>query len=58
MVPMVDFTRKHTILGERKVGDTVNLEVDIIAKYVEQLSHPGQDGITADFLAKHGFISS
>ncbi|MDO8717196.1 MAG: riboflavin synthase [Dehalococcoidales bacterium] len=57
-VSMVDFTRKHTILGERKAGDPVNLEVDIIAKYVEQLNHVRHAGITADFLAKHGFISS
>ncbi len=57
-VSMVDFTRKHTILGERKPGDTVNLEVDIIAKYVEQLNQARHPGITADFLAKHGFISS
>ena len=56
-VSMVDFTRKHTILGERKVGDPVNLEVDIIAKYVEQFSHPGQGGITNNFLREHGFIS-
>ena len=57
-VSMVDFTRKHTILGERKVGDKVNLEVDIIAKYVEQLNQVRHTGITTDFLGKHGFISS
>ena len=34
-VSIVDFTRQHTILGSRKTGDLVNLEVDIIAKYVE-----------------------
>ncbi|MFH1015711.1 MAG: riboflavin synthase, partial [Chloroflexota bacterium] len=35
-VSLVDFTLKHTNLGSRKAGDRVNLEVDIIAKYVEQ----------------------
>ncbi|MDO8578857.1 MAG: riboflavin synthase [Dehalococcoidales bacterium] len=55
-VSIVDFTRKNTILGEIKVGDTVNLEADIIAKYVEQFNHPRQEGITADFLSKHGFV--
>lgn len=55
-VSVVDYTRKHTTLGEKRVGDTVNLEVDIIAKYVEQLSQPHSTGITAEFLAEHGFL--
>jgi riboflavin synthase len=36
-VSIVNYTQKHTILGSRQVGDLVNLEIDIIAKYVEQL---------------------
>jgi riboflavin synthase len=54
-VSLVDYTRQHTILGSRRVGDTVNLEVDIIAKYVESLSQKQNTGITADFLQEHGF---
>ena len=54
-VSVVDYTRKHTILGGKKVGDLVNLEVDIIAKYVEQLSQVHSTGITAEFLQEHGF---
>jgi riboflavin synthase len=54
-VSIVDYTRQHTILGDRRVGDTVNLEVDIISKYVEQLSQPRGAGITAAFLKEHGF---
>ena len=57
-VSVVDYTREHTILGSRQVGDVVNLEVDIIAKYVEQLSQAPQRGITIDFLQEHGFIIS
>jgi len=57
-VSVVDYTRKHTNLGNRKVGDLVNLEVDIIAKYVEQLSQTRSSGITADFLQEHGFSVS
>ena len=58
-VSVVDFTRQHTVMGERRVGDQVNLEVDIIAKYVEQLV-PGHrtSGITVDFLQEHGFLVS
>jgi riboflavin synthase len=54
-VSIVDYTRQHTTLGSKKVGDAVNLEVDVIAKYVERLSQPQQAGITLDFLQEHGF---
>ncbi len=55
-VSVVDYTRQHTTLGERRVGDLVNLEADIIAKYVEALSQPQTPGITTDFLREHGFL--
>ena len=57
-VSVVDYTGKHTTMGTRRVGDIVNLEVDIIAKYVEQLSQARSQGITIDFLQEHGFIVS
>ena len=58
-VSVVEFTRRHTNLGERRVGDRVNLEVDVIAKYVEQLSQAHRaTGITVDFLQEHGFLVS
>ena len=56
-VSVVDYTRQHTTLGDRRVGDLVNLEVDIIAKYVEQ-AQSGNTGITVDFLEEHGFLVS
>ena len=37
-VSIVSSTLENTILSNRRVGDTVNIEVDIIAKYVEQLT--------------------
>jgi riboflavin synthase len=55
-VSIVGYTREHTTLGNRGAGDMVNLEVDIIAKYVEQLNKPQSGGITLDFLEKHGFL--
>jgi riboflavin synthase len=55
-VSLVEFTQNVTTIGSKKAGDVVNLEVDIIAKYVESLSkNPGQ-GVTFDFLQEHGFI--
>jgi riboflavin synthase len=57
-VSVVDFTRQNTTLSSRKVGDLVNLEADIIAKYVEQFTKSEEKGITTDFLAEHGFLVS
>ena len=57
-VSVVDFTRQNTTLGNRKVGDVINLEADIIAKYVEQFTKVQDKGITTDFLAEHGFLVS
>ena len=54
-VSVVDYTQKHTTLGNKQAGDLVNLEVDIIAKYVEQFSQTRSAGITFDFLQEHGF---
>lgn len=56
-VSVVDYTRRHTTLGDWQVGDSVNLEVDIIAKYVEQFQ-TRRRGITVEFLQEHGFLVS
>lgn len=56
-VSLVGYTLKSTVLGSRKVRDQVNLEVDIIAKYVEKLRE-GRGGVTLDFLSEHGFTST
>lgn len=57
-ISVVDYTIKHTNLNSRRVGDLVNIEVDVMAKYVERLSQPHQSGITVDFLQEHGFLSA
>ena len=57
-VSMVNYTRQNTILGSRGVGDLVNLEIDIIAKYVEQFTQTRHGGITADLLQENGFLRS
>ena len=55
-ISIVDYTLKNTNIGSRQVGDLVNLEVDIIAKYVEQFSQSRDSGITLDLLREQGFI--
>ena len=37
-VTVIPHTRDHTIFGSRRVGDAVNIEIDILAKYVERLT--------------------
>ena len=58
-VSIIPHTAAQTILGTKKTGDIVNLENDIIGKYVEKLMKPAeaapQSGITMEFLAKNGF---
>ncbi|SHM91968.1 riboflavin synthase [Ruminococcus flavefaciens] len=59
-VSIIPHTASQTILGSRKVGDIVNLENDIIGKYVEKLMKPSeaapQSSLSMEMLAKHGFI--
>ena len=60
-VSVIPHTGAETTLLEKKPGDTVNLETDMVGKYVEKLlkSEPeeekAQSGITMDFLRSHGF---
>jgi len=57
-VSLVTYTRENTILGKSKPGDMVNLEVDIIAKYVERLKQSDEHGVTLDFLKEYGFLKA
>jgi riboflavin synthase len=54
-VSIVGYTRQHTTLADKKPGDPVNLEVDIIGKYVVELSKTPGANITTEFLREHGF---
>ena len=61
-VSIIPHTLSVTTLGELKQGDKVNIEVDIIGKYVEKLLggnvEPGnkKSSISSSFLAEHGFL--
>jgi len=54
-VNIIPHTARETTLGFKKVGDRVNVETDILGKYVERFVHPDR-GIDEDFLSKHGFL--
>jgi riboflavin synthase len=60
-VNIVPYTMKDTTLGEAIVGTQVNLEVDLLARYMERLMQGDsaafiQGGITEDLLHKSGFF--
>ena len=59
-VSIIPHTQDETTLVKKKIGDVVNLENDVIAKYVEKLMCPTapvepKGGLTLDFLLANGF---
>ncbi|KOS61811.1 riboflavin synthase [Lysinibacillus agricola] len=56
-VSLIPHTYKETILGMKKIGDLVNVETDLVGKYILHQLKRGQETptITRDFLAQNGF---
>jgi riboflavin synthase len=62
-INIVPHTLQQTIINEYQAGSQINLEVDLIARYLERLllgeraaESTINAGISAEFLAQHGFI--
>jgi len=64
-VSIIPHTVRETTLGGKKKGDTVNLEADLVGKYIEKLLKDSQNagtgelqrgGLTEDLLTKYGFM--
>lgn len=65
-VSLIPHTAKLTTLGFKKTGDKVNLEGDVLGKYVEKLlTNPAENralggrqgcGLNTEFLSRHGFL--
>jgi len=57
-VSVIPYTLKNTTLGFKKVGDSVNLEPDILAKYIENFikNKKTKKEITLNFLKKVGYL--
>ena len=60
-VSIIPHTQKETILQYKAVGDTVNLENDLVGKYIEKLCMTKNtcektSHVNMDFLAEHGFL--
>jgi riboflavin synthase len=56
VVSLVAYTMEHTTLGKKRPGDVVNLEADIIAKYVENLKERKRQSLNFEFLREYGFV--
>ena len=57
-VNIIPHTYSNTTLAQLRVGDKVNIETDIIGKYVERLTSPwkSEGGLSMKTLAENGFI--
>jgi riboflavin synthase len=57
-VAVIPHTMERTNLNDRRTGEPVNLEVDILGKYVEKLlgGNRGPEGVTLELLARSGFL--
>ena len=66
-VALIPHTKQVTTLGTKRNGASVNLEVDIVARYIETLlrnteaekgwtEQPPSETLNLSFLAKHGYI--
>ncbi len=58
-ISVIPFTLNRTTLGTRSAGSKVNIETDIIAKYVEKQLEKGKASrVNESFLAEHGFLDN
>lgn len=55
-VAIIPATLEKTVLAQRKPGDPVNMEADMIGKHIFHFMHHGKkERISLDFLQDHGF---
>ncbi len=60
-VNVIPHTQQETIIGDYVIGQPVNLEVDLVARYLERLMQvdaTASPDISKDFLEEHGFKSA
>lgn len=61
-VSLIPHTAHATVLGSKKIGESVNLESDVLGKYIERLlqaredSGPRQSKLSMEFLSANGFL--
>jgi riboflavin synthase len=52
---IIPHTADVTIIDDYAVGTAVNIEVDLLARYIERLIDKGNDGISLEFLKANGY---
>ncbi len=52
---IIPHTIDTTIIGEYVVGTVVNIEVDLLARYIERLLGKDSEGLSEEFLRVHGY---
>ena len=58
-VTLIAYSQEKLVLPRKKPGARVNLEVDILAKYVERLIAPQAEAnvsLSREFLSEHGYM--
>ena len=60
IISLIPVTQDDSIIGRKKIGDKVNIECDMLAKYIEQLLSKKEQkptsGVTIETLAENGFL--
>jgi len=54
-VNIIPHTAEVTTLGGYAAGTAVNIEVDLLARYIERMLGAGSGGLTREFLREHGY---
>ena len=52
---IIPHTAEVTIIDDYAPGTVVNIEVDLLARYLERLLDKDGDGISLEFLKAHGY---
>jgi len=55
-VSLVGYTRQNTNLGKSRQGNAVNVEIDIIAKYIEKFYHPNKQKGVISLLDQYDYL--
>lgn len=59
VISLIPVTQSDSVIGQKRIGDLVNIECDMLAKYMEKLMTNKQKtgNITAEMLTENGFLS-
>ncbi len=55
-VNIIPHTAEATIIGDYTVGTSTNIEVDLLARYIERLIAKDDDGVSMEFLRANGYV--